>query len=216
MKLQTQTEAEQLASALKALSTQARKELGTELGKIEHLLVNGGKAQRAAYFKATTKTFRDVSIKYAKASQSLAFKILKGSGTQLSTIPQTCSLIKAQAIVGKGAKLGDGLISYLDGAMDMAVKRGYRETVMANAKFYARVPTGTYTCNWCVMLASRGFVYKTAESAGEGNQYHAHCDCLIVPAIRQDTNIDGYDPDHLYDLYQEGESIGKRDRSNKT
>ena len=40
---------------------------------------------------------------------------------------------------------------------------------------YARVPQGAYTCAFCLMLASRGFVYASEESAGEFDQYHKEC-----------------------------------------
>ena len=38
---------------------------------------------------------------------------------------------------------------------------------------YARIPTGPDTCDWCLMLASRGFVYYTEADARAGN--HQHC-----------------------------------------
>lgn len=40
---------------------------------------------------------------------------------------------------------------------------------------YARVPQGDKTCGFCLMLASRGPVYYTEESAGMYLKYHAHC-----------------------------------------
>lgn len=61
---------------------------------------------------------------------------------------------------------------------------------------WARVLTGAENCGFCVMLASRGAVYETAENAGRGkasnvhpdandtqwiNTYHPRCDCLVVP-----------------------------------
>lgn len=49
---------------------------------------------------------------------------------------------------------------------------------------YMRVPTGSFTCGFCIMLASRGAVYPTKASAGfqgVGREYHAGCDCLIRP-----------------------------------
>jgi len=63
------------------------------------------------------------------------------------------------------------------------------------ATAYARVLTGAENCGFCVMLASRGPVYSSAESAGERraseildtrnerfiNSYHPNCDCLVVP-----------------------------------
>ncbi len=69
---------------------------------------------------------------------------------------------------------------------------------------WARVPTGAKTCGFCVMLASRGFVYRTKESAGYSvlgmNRFHAFCDCRVVPGT-EDTRVEGYDPEHLYDVY---------------
>jgi len=76
---------------------------------------------------------------------------------------------------------------------------------------YARVPTGEETCDFCIMLASRGPVYHTEESAGAYDHYHAHCDCRIVPfwgtfevgPSRRGSamGVEGYDPDALYEQY---------------
>lgn len=76
---------------------------------------------------------------------------------------------------------------------------------------YARVPTGEETCDFCIMLASRGPVYHTEESAGAYDHWHPHCDCRIVPfwgtydagPSRRGSimGIEGYDPDALYEQY---------------
>lgn len=63
---------------------------------------------------------------------------------------------------------------------------------------FARIPTGTETCGFCIMLASKGFAYASEESARHA---HAHCDCRIVPAYSADTVVEGYDPDFDYDIY---------------
>ena len=75
---------------------------------------------------------------------------------------------------------------------------------------YARVPSGKETCAFCFMLASRGFVYHTKQSAGEGfgHSYHRHCDCIIVPGFHESTGIsadkqiEGYEPSKLYERYK--------------
>lgn len=74
-------------------------------------------------------------------------------------------------------------------------------------KGWARVPTGRETCGFCWMLASRGPVYKSASGAGakitqqdalfktadgsfsseDMNQWHAGCDCKVVPVYRLDS-----------------------------
>lgn len=64
---------------------------------------------------------------------------------------------------------------------------------------YARVPQGP-TCSFCIMLASRGFVYASRESAGELGQYHDDCNCRIVAGM-PGTEVEGYDPEGMYDRY---------------
>lgn len=56
-----------------------------------------------------------------------------------------------------------------------------RRTNRRSRAGYARVPVGD-TCAWCIMLASRGYVYRSYESAGglDPDHYHAHCDCVVV------------------------------------
>lgn len=79
---------------------------------------------------------------------------------------------------------------------------------------YARVPAGGETCDFCIMLASRGPVYRSAESAGMLDHWHANCRCSVVPMwntyyvgpsrrASMSMTIEGYDPDALYDQYLE-------------
>lgn len=114
--------------------------------------------------------------------------------------------------------------------LDYEVKKAAGVTVMQNARRdrrhprFARVPAGAETCNFCLMLASRGPVYWTAETAGAMNHYHANCDCRIVPvwdsvAIvterggvirRGGSQIEGYDPDAYFERYLEMTRNGVR------
>lgn len=77
---------------------------------------------------------------------------------------------------------------------------------------FARVPTGIETCTFCTMLASNGFYYKSADSAGHAN--HRGCNCVIVPGLDGHTEIEGYDPDALYDRWQRFEEIDAKDNLN--
>lgn len=96
---------------------------------------------------------------------------------------------------------------YLNGALDKFVKQPARDTIALNAKrdpakpTFARVPTGAKTCAWCMVLASRGFVYRNANAAGESAQYHKHCDCQAVPSFGKDSYLKGYDPKSIKDMY---------------
>ncbi len=98
------------------------------------------------------------------------------------------------------------------------VKRAANRTMRQNCERdgvkYARVPTGAETCGFCIMLASRGFVYSTAQAAGELDHYHRSCDCKIVAGFDGETEIEGYDPDELYDIYVEARTrLGLSDPS---
>lgn len=92
--------------------------------------------------------------------------------------------------------------------MDFEIKRAAGDCVFENGRrdghqpTYARVPSGSETCNFCLMLASRGFVYTTKLAAGSLNHYHANCDCRIVPAWKE-KSVQGYDPDALYKQWDE-------------
>lgn len=80
-----------------------------------------------------------------------------------------------------------------------------RETVMQAAHkdnaAYARVPEPG-ACKFCIMLASRGFVYSQS-TVGDTKKFHGKCRCNPMP-IWDETRARveyGYDPDALYDLY---------------
>lgn len=96
---------------------------------------------------------------------------------------------------------------------DRLVKQQGRNTIAENiirdpaGVRYARVPSGPQTCTYCLMLASRGAVYLSKESASNLNKYHGKCDCVATPVWNNDltdlkTN-EGYDPEVYYDRWQE-------------
>ena len=94
-------------------------------------------------------------------------------------------------------------------AVSRSVRRAADRTAMAakgndgSEVRFARVPRGE-TCGFCIMLASRGFVYLSMESAGEMpfgfNDFHDHCDCAVY-ASTDDIDIEGYDPDAYLERY---------------
>ncbi len=92
-------------------------------------------------------------------------------------------------------------------ANNSVVENGYRDKRRPR---FARVPTyekGSPPCLFCLMLASRGAVNYSRSSAGETtlghNRYHNNCKCKIVPVFKS-MDIEGYDPDALYDEWQKG------------
>lgn len=83
-------------------------------------------------------------------------------------------------------------------------RKGQRSGAETHGVAFARVPMGPTTCDFCLMLASRGFVYLSKESAGEFDRYHRHCDCRIIPGA-PGTDVEGYDPDAYYDMWKHPE-----------
>lgn len=91
------------------------------------------------------------------------------------------------------------------------VTRNAQESVVANCDRdgvrWARVPHGSKPCDWCLMLASRGFVYKSARTASAG--WHKGCSCAVVPDFDGHTTVQGYDPEALYDEWKGRKGAGK-------
>lgn len=89
-------------------------------------------------------------------------------------------------------------------------KNHAHQTMMDNARInrvkFARVPRGAKTCAFCMMLASRGYVYATKKTAGEMMQFHNDCDCQIIAGV---DDIEGYDPESLQDQYLESRENSK-------
>ncbi|MFH6891547.1 hypothetical protein ACHEUQ_03085 [Alloscardovia omnicolens] len=95
-------------------------------------------------------------------------------------------------------------LAWFNLANDIAHRAGRLTTLLTAQKDpsgvrYARVPQGV-TCEWCVMIASRGFVYHTEDSAGELKRYHPNDDCLIIPSWGKQS-VPDYNPDRLYEQY---------------
>lgn len=105
------------------------------------------------------------------------------------------------------------------GRVDRDIRVAENVSVAENAALdpleprYARIPTGPETCEWCLMLASRGFAYRSERSAvgkykarskdGAASHGHPGCDCRIVQGY-PGMEVEGYDPDALYSDYLDG------------
>lgn len=104
---------------------------------------------------------------------------------------------------------GDGatLSTFLAMMVNEYVLQPGRETVMQSAHkdnaAYARV-LEPGACKFCLMLASRGFVYSKS-TAGDSKKFHGKCRCNAMPVWDESrARVEyGYDPDALYDLYRD-------------
>lgn len=100
--------------------------------------------------------------------------------------------------------------------------RALNETIMLNAKRdreegvrFARVPTGTETCIFCTMLASRGAVYYSRKTAGEFNHFHRGCNCKVVQGYEDAPRamlVEGHNPDDYLRIYNRTQDALKTGR----
>lgn len=129
-------------------------------------------------------------------------------GDEQGFIDAVCATARANAEFGANATMAHAAAKQAErngkkGGKRKEARGGGRK--QASALRFARVPMGgRETCDFCIMLASRGFVYHTKETAGELKHYHVNCACRIVPGFEGD-RVDGYDPDYFYDVWKHPE-----------
>lgn len=136
-------------------------------------------------------------------------------GAYNATTVNATDIAQVQAGVrsAAGKLFGDNpesMLTLLAGGVQRYVMASQRGTVARNVQTdpskprFARVPTGAKTCAWCTLLSSRGFVYLTQKTAQQTDHYHTDCDCQAVAEWEADRHyIAGYDPDAMYDKYQD-------------
>ncbi|MFK0057991.1 hypothetical protein ACIQTN_01980 [Streptomyces werraensis] len=148
---------------------------------------------------------------YDELRETSPAKNLKPYTAQMAEIPEQeaiqASVRWAVDPLWQAEQEPDRAISRLTEVHDRVVKAAPRNTIFESAQrdvskaLFARVPSGSKTCEFCLMLASRGAVYANAKSAGEAKKFHGHCDCQIIPMWDEDDYPEGYDPESLYNQY---------------
>ena len=199
---------------LNGISDAMRESLGTQLEKID--LENPEAFETVLCLMETyTSAGSDASALIASQFYDAVREYQLSEGVQTYKARQL-SAHKSEATeqatraIFYGSKTVDGIVSKLLDREDYEIKKSAADCIAKNADAdpakprYARVPTGAETCTFCLMLASRGWVYKSEELASHA---HANCDCRIVPGFQGKTKIAGYDPDELYAKWQAFEEI---------
>jgi hypothetical protein len=109
------------------------------------------------------------------------------------------------AVMRKSLRLGatpaqarDRMAVTISGTATRLALEGGRDVMEATshddeeALGWARI-TDSDPCSWCAMLASRGAVYESAETAGDsrygGAKYHDHDSCQAVPIFDADSPL---------------------------
>lgn len=84
----------------------------------------------------------------------------------------------------------------------LAANKTMEQNAIRDGRKYARIPTSDHPCAFCIMLASRGFVYGSRMKAGEGNSYHNHCTCKVIASDSGD--VEGYNQKDYIKAYVDG------------
>ena len=110
----------------------------------------------------------------------------------------------------------DGFMTRITGSTQRLVLQPGRDGIFDAARRdpvrtgIARVPSGPKTCEFCVMLASRGAVYGSELAAGGGgNEFHDDCDCVPTVIRSEGDYPEGHDLDELIRLYAASSGIGR-------
>lgn len=204
----TRAELNQLARALNRISGQAEADL-------RGLLTEVDPEDRRAAKRLLVSVYPELVAVYGAAAAALSADMVEAWAADLAIRPtvavaESVSARQAAGIVDWALDQPDWR-GQLEIITDEVVKQPARDTVQDSAKAsraaWARVPTGATTCAFCVMTASRGAVYHTAQSAGSDRKYHGKCDCQVVMVRGPEDYPEGYDPAELFDIYDTGHSI---------
>lgn len=196
---------EQFADVASAISSEARADFERFWARLDFSDIAVAREAAIEYVTALVETYGNA------ASLNAAQFFEETSGVANARTVNAVRAERIDSVVRYAMKLvlsgvSEDALSTILADMDLQIKGAGRDTMIENArrskKRFARVPRGSNTCEFCIMLASRGFVYHTKETAGDLNRFHPHCDCQIAAGFPGD-RLEGYDPDKLYERYRD-------------
>lgn len=172
------------------------------------------------------EVFINISTRYGNVGASAAAEWYEGVRAQqgysavLAAGDDVSTMVKASRYAVRNGVTPESE-KFLMSMLQTSVLQAARNTISLNVgrdpsrPRFARVPIGR-TCAFCVMLGSRGFVYWSAESAGDFTKYHNDCDCAIVPGWGDNPTLAGYDPDKYRAEYEAGRTVAQEEGKRAT
>lgn len=199
--------------ALNKLSADVQARLAKDLAKIDYTgdiatIREAVIELMERYLGAYTDMAAVVAAEFYDGVREHAVGASLGAAAESTRRPAaTAGAVRAciEVIVEGGAS--ETFIKRLTDRADYEIKKAAGDCVYYNGikdplkPKYARVPSGTETCKFCIMLASRGYVYHAKTSAGEDGHYHSGCDCRIVPSFGGE-KVEGYEPKVYKEQYK--------------
>ena len=180
---------------------------------VEHLSPSEIKREAQAFLPLISQTYGEMSSAAAADFYEAARADSVARGGFTAALPVSGAASQASRhvswatdplFVGEAA----AALDRMSGVVDVAALQDGRSTVIYNANRdpakprWARIPVGK-TCAWCLMLASRGAVYRSAQTAGSATEFHRACDCQPTPSWDWGKDLPpSYDEGELYGVYE--------------
>lgn len=178
-----------VSAQVNALSADAQEKLMRVLSRIEWTPDNIADC-RAIVVEAMQAVMPGYTALAAQASADLYDAVREASvGEALGAVAEsgyrpeaTDGAVRAGVQKIVDGKAVEAFNDYVLQRADYEIRRAANYCVTANGARdplkpkYARVPTGAETCDFCLMLASRGFVYHSTSSAAVD---HTHASCVL-------------------------------------
>lgn len=206
---------ENYRDALKSIKTAAASAWGALVDAYMDELTSGDESRVSQAVAELKELLTGVVDVYGDQASALAAELfdMTVDGASGSTLSDASDASEVRSSAGYAArKLFDGETDPSDavaafsggasGAIDRAITDRANRTFEVNGSGrsdvrYARVPTGSETCAFCLMLASRGYVYSADTVMAH---VHNGCDCVCVAVTEP---IEGYDYEPYAEMYEE-------------
>ncbi|MDM7488718.1 hypothetical protein QT969_10485 [Rhodococcus sp. CSLK01-03] len=123
-----------------------------------------------------TEAYPEIATQWANVASELALGWYNDSAPELDyravpAPPPTTEQLASSASWALSSSVGEGALSLLAGSLQRAVWNGARDTLLHNADAEAGSRWARHAsanaCDFCKVLATRGAVYASAESAGQ-------------------------------------------------
>ena len=151
-----------------------------------------------------------LATKYGEAAATLACMMYEAIA-EMSGVVVPAATPAATATFGEVAKQIQGTMKQssdpekIASAVGRLVKLAGVDTTVGNAirdgAEWAWIPHGD-TCAFCMMIASNGWRKASKKAIKDGHAFHVHanCDCTYAVRFNENLDVEGYDPDGIYDM----------------
>lgn len=188
----------------------ALRDLAAWWATVEHLTPSAVQREAEEFLPLLAQAYGEVSAVVAADFYDSARAESAATGRYAASLAPSVAATQASRQVGWAsvplfARDPETSLGRMGSVVDAAALQDGRDTIIHNSlrdrsrPRWARVPVGK-TCAFCLMVASRGAVYRSAETAGR--EFHSKCDCQPVPSWDHGKDLPpSYDEGGLYGLY---------------